>query len=196
MEIACHYTFLKFVWSKLRQFNCEWSKCSTIRFELLNYIAATYYHSISAHLYRNLRNTHFRGAGTYVCVHAFICHLTGCRIFFLHILLFYVFVLFNVSLLQHHHTPIPSLYIRLHCSLYAIKHALFILWLFRLVNPRVVRACTIVLTDWEKITTLAIRSAVTILHRISVGCKMPAMLYQVSCKPCIYLPICSYIKNA
>lgn len=54
-------------------------------------------------------------------------------------------------------------------------------WFFRLLNPRVVRACTIVLADWKKITSRALKSAVTILHRISFGCKSPAMLYQVSC---------------
>lgn len=43
-----------------------------------------------------------------------------------------------------------------------------------------VRACTIVLGDWEKITTRALKSAVAILHRIAFGCKSPAMLYQVS----------------
>lgn len=43
-----------------------------------------------------------------------------------------------------------------------------------------VRACTVVLADWEKLPTRAIKSAVTILHRIAVGCKVPAMLFQVS----------------
>ncbi|KAG4077692.1 hypothetical protein HA402_015735 [Bradysia odoriphaga] len=55
--------------------------------------------------------------------------------------------------------------------------AITLIWL---VNPRVVRACTIVLADWEKITTRALKSAVTILHRISFGCKVPAMMYQAS----------------
>lgn len=50
----------------------------------------------------------------------------------------------------------------------------------RLVHSNVVRACTVMLSDWEHITTRALKSAVTILHRIAVGCKMPTMLYQVS----------------
>lgn len=50
----------------------------------------------------------------------------------------------------------------------------------RLVNPKVVRACSIVLSDWEKIPGRALKSAVTLLHRIAFGCKSPAMLYQVS----------------
>lgn len=147
-----------------------------------------------SYLYTIHRNAHFRGVGTYVkCV---FIYLYTYLIYFCIYLSFNLvqhffctlfcstFVLFNVSLLHHHHhTPIAYSYIRIRllCSLYAIKHALFILWFFRLVNPRVVRACTIVLTDWEKITARALISAVTILHRISVGCKMPAMLYQVSC---------------
>lgn len=57
---------------------------------------------------------------------------------------------------------------------------IYIFFGFRLVNSRVVRACTIMLTDWEQITTRALKSAVTLLHRIAFGCKMAAMLYQVS----------------
>lgn len=55
------------------------------------------------------------------------------------------------------------------------------LYLFnRLVNPKVVRACTVVLTDWEKISNRTIKSAITLLHRIAFGCKMHVMLFQVN----------------
>ncbi|XP_058811331.1 protein timeless homolog [Topomyia yanbarensis] len=50
----------------------------------------------------------------------------------------------------------------------------------RLLNPKVVRACTLALKDWEEIPTSSLKAAVTILHRIAVGCKMPAMLFQAS----------------
>lgn len=50
----------------------------------------------------------------------------------------------------------------------------------RLLNPKVVRACTLALADWEQIPTGSLKAAVTLLHRIAVGCKMPAMLFQVS----------------
>ncbi|XP_055616681.1 protein timeless homolog [Toxorhynchites rutilus septentrionalis] len=50
----------------------------------------------------------------------------------------------------------------------------------RLLNPKVVRACTLVLADWEHIPSASLKAAVTILHRIAVGCKMPAMLFQAS----------------
>lgn len=58
-----------------------------------------------------------------------------------------------------------------------IYHLIFIC---RLLNPKVVHACTLVLTDWEDIPTAALKAAVTILHRIAVGSKMPALLFQVS----------------
>ncbi|XP_073819591.1 uncharacterized protein [Musca autumnalis] len=48
----------------------------------------------------------------------------------------------------------------------------------RLLNPKIVRACVVVLTDWEKIPTKSLKAAVTILHRIAYGCSCPAMLYQ------------------
>lgn len=48
----------------------------------------------------------------------------------------------------------------------------------RLLNPKVVRACTLALTDWDQIPTSSLKAAVTLLHRIAVGCKMPAMLFQ------------------
>lgn len=51
---------------------------------------------------------------------------------------------------------------------------------YRLLNPKIVRACVVVLTDWEKIPTKSLKAAVTILHRIAYGCSCPAMLYQVS----------------
>lgn len=51
---------------------------------------------------------------------------------------------------------------------------------YRLINPKVVRACVVVLADWEKITSRVLKSAVTLLHRIAFDCKCPAMLYQVS----------------
>ncbi|XP_037891579.1 protein timeless homolog [Glossina fuscipes] len=48
----------------------------------------------------------------------------------------------------------------------------------RLLNPKIVRACVIVLSDWEQIPSKSLRAAVTILHRIGYGCSCPAMLYQ------------------
>ncbi|XP_059218459.1 protein timeless homolog [Stomoxys calcitrans] len=48
----------------------------------------------------------------------------------------------------------------------------------RLVNPKIVRACVVVLADWEQIPTKSLKAAVTILHRIAYGCSCPAMLYQ------------------
>uniref|UniRef100_A0A336MT00 CSON006295 protein n=1 Tax=Culicoides sonorensis TaxID=179676 RepID=A0A336MT00_CULSO len=48
----------------------------------------------------------------------------------------------------------------------------------RLVNPKVVRACTTVLIDWRQIPTRSLKSAVAILHHIAVRCKMPVMLFQ------------------
>lgn len=50
----------------------------------------------------------------------------------------------------------------------------------RLLNPKVVHACTLVLSEWEEISTTSLKAAVTILHRIAVGCKMPALLFQAS----------------
>ncbi|XP_065094550.1 protein timeless homolog [Ochlerotatus camptorhynchus] len=50
----------------------------------------------------------------------------------------------------------------------------------RLLNPKVVHACTLVLSEWEQIPTTSLKAAVTILHRIAVGCKMPALLFQAS----------------
>uniref|UniRef100_A0A182TFK2 Timeless N-terminal domain-containing protein n=1 Tax=Anopheles melas TaxID=34690 RepID=A0A182TFK2_9DIPT len=50
----------------------------------------------------------------------------------------------------------------------------------RLVDHRVVYACTTVLTDWEKIKTTCLKAAVTLLYRICVEHKMPSMLFQVS----------------
>ncbi|CAO1421421.1 unnamed protein product [Diamesa hyperborea] len=48
----------------------------------------------------------------------------------------------------------------------------------RLMNPKVVRACTWVLQGWEKITYREIKSACTILHRIAFNQKMTVMLFQ------------------
>ncbi|XP_067623915.1 protein timeless homolog [Eurosta solidaginis] len=48
----------------------------------------------------------------------------------------------------------------------------------RLLNPKIVRACTVILTDWDQIPTKSLKATVTILHRIAVGCSCPAMLYQ------------------
>ncbi|EDW59287.1 protein timeless homolog isoform X1 [Drosophila virilis] len=48
----------------------------------------------------------------------------------------------------------------------------------RLLHPKIVRACTLVLTDWTQIPTRALKAAVTILHRIAYGCSCPGMLYQ------------------
>ncbi|XP_062536634.1 protein timeless homolog isoform X2 [Armigeres subalbatus] len=50
----------------------------------------------------------------------------------------------------------------------------------RLLNPKVVHACTLVLSDFETIPAASIKAAVTILHRVAVGCKMPALLFQAS----------------
>ncbi|XP_055604879.1 protein timeless homolog [Uranotaenia lowii] len=50
----------------------------------------------------------------------------------------------------------------------------------RLLNPKVVRACTVALADWDQIPTSSLKAAVTLLHRIAVGCKMPALLFQAS----------------
>lgn len=53
-------------------------------------------------------------------------------------------------------------------------------FLHRLLNPKIVRACTLVLTDWNHIPTKSLKAAVTILYRIAVACSCPAMLYHVS----------------
>ncbi|XP_031631724.1 protein timeless homolog [Contarinia nasturtii] len=53
-------------------------------------------------------------------------------------------------------------------------------FLKRLVNQKVVQACTVVLTDWERLPARTIKSAVTLLHRIAFGSKVPIMLFQVS----------------
>ncbi|XP_049288882.1 protein timeless homolog [Anopheles funestus] len=50
----------------------------------------------------------------------------------------------------------------------------------RLVDHRVVYACTTVLNDWEKIKTPCLKAAVTLLYRICVEHKMPSMLFQIS----------------
>lgn len=49
----------------------------------------------------------------------------------------------------------------------------------RLVNPKVVQACTVVLGDWERLPARTIKSAITLLHRIAFSCKVPIMLFQV-----------------
>lgn len=51
--------------------------------------------------------------------------------------------------------------------------------IYRLVSPKVVAACTVVLSDWEAIPLRVIKSAVTLLHRIAFGSKMAVMLFQV-----------------
>ncbi|XP_070072337.1 protein timeless homolog [Drosophila takahashii] len=48
----------------------------------------------------------------------------------------------------------------------------------RLLNPKIVRACTLVLSDWADIPTKSLKAAVTILHRIAYGCKCSGMLFQ------------------
>ncbi|XP_017084436.2 LOW QUALITY PROTEIN: protein timeless homolog [Drosophila eugracilis] len=48
----------------------------------------------------------------------------------------------------------------------------------RLLHPKIVRACTLVLSDWADIPTRSLKAAVTILHRIAYGCKCPGMLFQ------------------
>uniref|UniRef100_A0A182MAX0 Timeless N-terminal domain-containing protein n=1 Tax=Anopheles culicifacies TaxID=139723 RepID=A0A182MAX0_9DIPT len=50
----------------------------------------------------------------------------------------------------------------------------------RLVDHRVVYACTTVLNEWEKIKTPCLKAAVTLLYRICVEHKMPSMLFQIS----------------
>ncbi|KFB46573.1 AGAP010787-PA-like protein [Anopheles sinensis] len=50
----------------------------------------------------------------------------------------------------------------------------------RLIDPKIVRACTIVLGDWEKIKTPTLKAAVTLLYRIAVEMKAPTMLFQLS----------------
>lgn len=62
-----------------------------------------------------------------------------------------------------------------------------LIFICRLLNPKVVHACTLVLTDWEDIPTAALKAAVTILHRIAVGSKMPALLFQVSIQRKFYI---------
>lgn len=48
----------------------------------------------------------------------------------------------------------------------------------RLLNPKVVRACTWCLQTWEKLSSREIKSAVTLLHRIAVNLNVPVMLMQ------------------
>ncbi|BFF90723.1 protein timeless homolog [Drosophila madeirensis] len=48
----------------------------------------------------------------------------------------------------------------------------------RLLHPKIVRACTLVLTDWTQIPTRSLKAAVTVLHRIAYGCSCPGMLFQ------------------
>lgn len=48
----------------------------------------------------------------------------------------------------------------------------------RLLNPKVVRACTLCLQTWEKMNYREIKSAVTLLHRIAVNLNVPVMLMQ------------------
>lgn len=48
----------------------------------------------------------------------------------------------------------------------------------RLLNPKVVRACTWCLQTWEKMNYREIKSAVTLLHRIAVNRNVPVMLMQ------------------
>ncbi|XP_017039963.1 protein timeless homolog isoform X2 [Drosophila ficusphila] len=48
----------------------------------------------------------------------------------------------------------------------------------RLLHPKIVRACTLVLSDWASIPTRSLKAAVTILHRIAYECKCSGMLFQ------------------
>ncbi|KAG5666559.1 hypothetical protein PVAND_014577 [Polypedilum vanderplanki] len=48
----------------------------------------------------------------------------------------------------------------------------------RLLNPKIIRACTFVLQSWEKMSYREIKSAVTVLYRIAVNQKNPIMLMQ------------------
>jgi timeless len=56
--------------------------------------------------------------------------------------------------------------------------ALFSTHQFSLLNPKVVRACTWCLQGWEKMNSVQIKSAVTLLHRIAVNLKSPILLMQ------------------
>lgn len=46
------------------------------------------------------------------------------------------------------------------------------------MNPKVVRACTLALLDWETMQTRTLKAVVSILHKIGFASKCPAMLYQ------------------
>lgn len=60
----------------------------------------------------------------------------------------------------------------------AIQFTFFFLYFSRLLNPKVVRACTWALQSWEQMSYREIKSIVTILHRIAVNLNFPAMLMQ------------------
>lgn len=48
----------------------------------------------------------------------------------------------------------------------------------RLLNPKVINACTYLLQDWNLLSTKTLKATITILFRISVNCKTPVMLFQ------------------
>lgn len=47
-----------------------------------------------------------------------------------------------------------------------------------LLNPKIVRACTLALQSWDKMSYREIKSAVMMLYRVAVHQKMPIMLMQ------------------
>uniref|UniRef100_A0A0K8TTM2 Putative dna topoisomerase i-interacting protein n=1 Tax=Tabanus bromius TaxID=304241 RepID=A0A0K8TTM2_TABBR len=53
-------------------------------------------------------------------------------------------------------------------------------YLKRFVNPKVVRTCIIVLSDWKQIKTVVLKSAVALLHSIATISNCPTILYQAS----------------
>uniref|UniRef100_A0A1B0CF68 Putative dna topoisomerase i-interacting protein n=1 Tax=Lutzomyia longipalpis TaxID=7200 RepID=A0A1B0CF68_LUTLO len=50
----------------------------------------------------------------------------------------------------------------------------------RLLNPKIIRLCVLVLFEWRTLSANALFSAVSVLHYIAVKFKMPEMLYQAS----------------
>uniref|UniRef100_A0AAG5CUZ1 Timeless N-terminal domain-containing protein n=1 Tax=Anopheles atroparvus TaxID=41427 RepID=A0AAG5CUZ1_ANOAO len=66
----------------------------------------------------------------------------------------------------------------------------------RLVDPKIVRACTVVLGDWEKIKTPTLKAAVTLLYRVAVELKAPTMLFQLALfrifQRVLHAPECSH----
>lgn len=87
-----------------------------------------------------------------------------------------------------------SLWFFLHL-VFLIIHGFRFYSIYRLLNPKIIRACVVVLSDWEQIPTKSLKAAVTILHRIAYGCSCPAMLYQVSLRVIQFTCDSVYGKN-